>query len=49
MYSIAALYKFSTIINPEELQNTIRIKLKEFSIYGTILVGEEVKWHHIRQ
>lgn len=41
MYSIAALYKFSTIINPEELQNTIRIKLKEFSIYGTILVGEE--------
>ena len=41
MYSIAALYKFSTIINPEELQNTIRIKFKEFSIYGTILVGEE--------
>jgi UPF0176 protein len=41
MYSVAALYKFSTIKNPELLHNEIRIKLKKLSIYGTILVGEE--------
>ena len=41
MYSVAALYKFSSIKNPEKLQNQIRDKLKDLSIYGTILVGEE--------
>ena len=41
MYSVAALYKFSTIKNPELLHNNIRINLKKLSIRGTILVGEE--------
>ena len=41
MYSVAALYKFSSIRDPEKLQNQIRDKLKGLSIYGTILVGEE--------
>ena len=41
MHFIAALYKFSTISNPEILQVEIRKKLKEMSIYGTILVGKE--------
>ena len=41
MYSVAALYKFSSIRDPEKLQNEIRAKLKSLSIYGTILVGEE--------
>ena len=41
MYSVAALYKFSSIKEPEKLQNQIRDKLKGLSIYGTILVGEE--------
>jgi len=41
MYTIAALYKFSNIKNPNKLHNEIRIKLKKHSIYGTILVGEE--------
>jgi UPF0176 protein len=41
MYSVAALYKFSSITEPEKLQNQIRDKLKGLSIYGTILVGEE--------
>lgn len=41
MYSVAALYKFSSIRNPKELQDKIRLQLKELSIHGTILVGEE--------
>ena len=41
MYSVAALYKFSSIRDPEKIQNEIRAKLKSLSIYGTILVGEE--------
>ena len=41
MYSVAALYKFSSIKDPVSLHNEMRIKLKNFSIYGTILVGEE--------
>ena len=41
MYSVAALYKFSSIKDPEKLHNEIRITLKNLSIYGTILVGEE--------
>ena len=41
MYLVAALYKFSSISKPKELQDEIRSPLKELSIYGTILVGEE--------
>jgi UPF0176 protein len=41
MYSVAALYKFSSIKDPEKLHDEIRAKLKLLSIYGTILVGEE--------
>tara|TARA_B100001093_G_scaffold132177_1_gene124711 strand:- start:301 stop:1239 length:939 start_codon:yes stop_codon:yes gene_type:complete len=41
MYLVAALYKFSSISKPKELQGEIRSQLKELSIYGTILVGEE--------
>ena len=41
MQSVAALYKFSSIQNPEKLHNEIRINLKKLSIYGTILVGKE--------
>ena len=41
MYSVAALYKFYSIRNPKELQDKIRLELKELSIHGTILVGEE--------
>jgi len=41
MYSVAALYKFSSIQDPEKLHNEIRINLKNLSIYGTILVGKE--------
>ena len=41
MYLVAALYKFSSISKPKELQDEIRSQLKELSIYGTILVSEE--------
>ena len=41
MYSVAALYKFSSIKDPEKLHNEIRVILKDLSIYGTILVSEE--------
>ena len=41
MYKVAALYKFSKILDPLKLHNEIRIKLKEISISGTILVGSE--------
>ena len=41
MFSVAALYKFSSIIDPESLHNEIRKSLKSLSISGTILVGEE--------
>ena len=41
MYKVAALYKFSRIIDPSEFHNEIRIKLKDLCIYGTILVGKE--------
>ena len=41
MYLVAALYKFSSVSKPKELQDEIRSQLKELSIYGTILVGEE--------
>ena len=41
MYKVAALYKFSRILDPIKLHNEIRIKLKEISISGTILVGKE--------
>ena len=41
MYTVAALYKFSKILDPFKVHNDIRTKLKEINIYGTILVGEE--------
>ena len=41
MYRVAALYKFSRILDPLKLHNEIRLKLKEISISGTILVGRE--------
>ena len=41
MYKVAALYKFSKILDPLDLHNKIRIKLKDLSVYGTILVANE--------
>ena len=41
MYKIATLYKFSRIQNPSKIHKDIRSNLKELSIKGTILVGEE--------
>ena len=41
MYKIATLYKFSRIQNPLKTHKDIRSNLKELSIKGTILVGEE--------
>ena len=41
MFKVAALYKFSEIDNPLELQISLKKTLKELSIYGTILVGSE--------
>ena len=41
MYSVAALYKFSHIDDPDLLHKKIRTTLKQLSIFGTILVGEE--------
>jgi UPF0176 protein len=41
MYRVAALYKFSRILDPLKLHNELRLKLKNLSIHGTILIGEE--------
>ena len=41
MFSIAALYKFSSIEDPNLLQLKIRKRFKQLNIYGTILVGHE--------
>ena len=41
MYTVAALYKFSTVDDPNTLQNKIRKRFKQLKIYGTILVGKE--------
>ena len=41
MYTVAALYKFCSIEDPNNLQTDIRKKLKQLKIYGTILVGNE--------
>ena len=41
MFSVAALYKFSSIEDPNLLQLKIRKRFKQLSIYGTILVGHE--------
>ena len=41
MFKVAALYKFSEIDNPLEIQISLKKTLKELSIYGTILVGNE--------
>ena len=41
MFKVAALYKFSEINNPLEVQISLKKILKKLSIYGTILVGSE--------
>ena len=41
MFEVAALYKFSKILDPFKTHNSIRSKLKDLSVYGTILVGGE--------
>ena len=41
MFKVAALYKFSEIGNPLEVQISLKKILKKLSIYGTILVGNE--------
>ena len=41
MYRVATLYKFSKILDPFKIHNSIRIKLKSLSVCGTILVGKE--------
>ena len=41
MFKVAALYKFSEIDNPLEVQISLKKILKKLSIYGTILVGGE--------
>ena len=41
MFKVAALYKFSEIDNPLEVQISLKKILKKLSIYGTILVGSE--------
>ncbi len=41
MYTVATLYKFSKILDPFKIHNDIRLKMKNLSIYGTLLVGEE--------
>ena len=40
-YKVDALYKFTQVLDSFSIHNEIRKKLKEFSIYGTILVGDE--------
>ena len=41
MYRVAALYKFSRILDPFKLHNELRLRLKNLSIHGTLLIGEE--------
>ena len=41
MIKVAALYKFSEIDNPLEVQISLKKILKKLSIFGTILVGSE--------
>ena len=41
MFKVAALYKFSEIDNPLEVQISLKKILKKLSICGTILVGRE--------
>ena len=41
MFKVAALYKFSSIEDPNRLQIIIRKNFKQLEIYGTILVGKE--------
>ena len=41
MFKVAAFYKFSQIDNPLEVQIYLKKILKNLSIYGTILVGNE--------
>ena len=41
MFKVAALYKFSSIENPEQLQSEIREYLNQVGVKGTILIGHE--------
>ena len=41
MFKVAALYKFSEVENPLEVQISLKKILKKLSIFGTILVGSE--------
>ena len=41
MYKVATLYKFSKILDPFKIHNSIRTKLKSLDVCGTILVGKE--------
>ena len=41
MYKVATLYKFSKILDPFKIHNSIRTKLKSLAVCGTILVGKE--------
>ena len=41
MFKVAALYKFSQIDNPLEVQTSLKKDLIDLYIYGTILVGRE--------
>jgi UPF0176 protein len=41
MFKIAALYKFAEVSNPCKAQSEIRANLKNLSIHGTILIGQE--------
>ena len=41
MYSVAALYKFSPVVDPEATQKLLKKQLLNHKIFGTILVGYE--------
>ena len=41
MNEIVALYKFTNVKKPQHTQKVIKARLKELSVYGTILIGEE--------
>tara|TARA_B100000768_G_scaffold161001_1_gene160859 strand:+ start:120 stop:1046 length:927 start_codon:yes stop_codon:yes gene_type:complete len=41
MYSVAALYKFSPVVDPEATQELLKKQLLNHKIFGTILVGYE--------
>ena len=41
MNEIVALYKFTNVKKPQHTQKVVKARLKELSVYGTILIGEE--------